>query len=718
MPSPDPGRHVRDRNEAPNPKDSSPLSFMNLLLLLQSVLVSGGTVHTMVPGEAPRVADVLVVDGRIEAVGEGLEAPEGAEVVDATGRHVVPGLMDGMIHHDLEHDPLYVHAGITLVRDLGNDLGRIFLTARPAVRDNAPGPELHICGAVFDGVPPATTESIIATTALEIEDKLWRLLQLALDPGGSEERSIDFASFHLGLPEEAWRRLVELGHEIDLDVWGPVPRGLGLSDVLAARQSGLLYIESLLATGPEGRTRSWADATPEVLAPAVEAVGKSGIALTPLMRAYAVRTEDPGDAPSMLVRLSPQYASQWRQELEQRRPFLEGEYLVRGAEVGQRQRALLLALHEAGVPLVPGSGTPNPWLMPGTALHEELAIWVEAGIPPIEVLRHATAGAAQALGIEGERGTLRAGLVADLLVVGADPRKGLATLRRPTHVLLRGRVLERAELDGLLARLIDAQAEVRARDAQPIEVAELELPEGEPLLAGYVESSAYGQRFSGERYAVVREPDGVLAYLGRVVTPGGIGADTTVLSIIQRVVEVEAASGVQRPRLVAFDLQIETAGNLIGVEGRRIGGQFHVRRTLEGVQIDNHTTPRPPLLVDAGSVTAALILAQYAREEVFDILYFEDLEPAGSQWILELRPNGILAVGTTQGPLVATFTANGAFDKLERVHGRGRTRTESREAHTFDGPGLPLPKERVFAEEATSTPPPTKDEKPPPPEDQ
>src|SRR5690606_17094333 len=119
--------------------------------------------------------------------------------------------------------------------------------------------------------------------------------------------------------------------------------------------------------------------------------------------------------------------------------------------------------------LVPGSGTPNPWLMPGTGLHEELAIWVAAGIPPIEVLAYATAGAAEALGIDDERGTLRAGLVADLLVVGADPRQGLATLRRPTHVVLRGRVLDREELDGLMARLVDAQAEVRARGAQPIE---------------------------------------------------------------------------------------------------------------------------------------------------------------------------------------------------------------------------------------------------------
>lgn len=672
------------------------MSLPPLLPLLQTVLITGGTVHPMEPGAEARVADVLIVDGRIRAIGEGLEAPAGAERIDAAGRHLVPGLVDGMIHHDLEHDPLYVHAGITLARDLGNDLGRIFLAARPAVRDNTPGPELFLCGTVFDGVPPATTHSIVATGAAEIDDKLPRLLLLDPTAVEGERASVDFIAFHQGLPEAAWRRLIESAHGFDLAVWGPLPRGVDLTRALAAGQDGLLYIESLLPNDEGGRPIPWDEADPERLAPSIEALRKAGAALTPLLGAYALRVEDPGPDPAPLARLSPQYESQWRAELALRRPFLADEaYRAAGRAVLARQQALLLALHEAGVPLVPGSGAPNPWLVPGESLHGELDLWVEAGIPPLEVLRHATWGAARALGLKDERGALRPGLVADLLILEDDPRAGLATLRRPSHVLLRGRVLDREELDGLLGRLVEAQAEIRERDREPIEVPAPELPAGALMLSGYVETSAYGQRFSGERYAVVREDDGTLAYVGQVVTPGGIGAPPTVLHVLQRVADVEAASGVVRPVLVSFELEIRTAGNRIGVEGRRLGGQFHVRRTLNGVQVDNSATTRRPLLVDAGSATAALILAQHVRPGAFDVVYFEDLEPALGQWAFELRPEGILAAVTPQGPLVATFAPHGGLDKLERVQGRGRVRMEGSEARTYGGPGLPLPRDRV-----------------------
>ncbi len=669
---------------------------MNPILLLQTVLISGGTLHPMTPGEGARVADVLVRDGRIEAVGVGLEAPEDAETIDARGRHVLPGLVDGMIHHDLEHDPLYVIAGITLARDVGNDLGRIFIAARPAVRDNAPGPELWISGAVFDGVPPATTESIVVTNAAEVDDKLARLLVLDAQAELEGRPSVDFLSFHRGIPRPAWERLIELGDGAGLSVWGPLPNGVGLGEALAKGQHGLLYLESVLAGGPGGRTLDWEDADPGALADAIEALRASGAALTPLLRAYALRVEDPGErAAELLAPLSSQYASLWRAELALRTPLFEPDYLALGRRVVAAQGALLLALHGAGVPLVPGSGSPNPWLPPGEALHDELALWVEAGIPPIEVLRHATAGAARVLGLADRRGTLEPGRVADLLVVEGDPRESLASLRRPQVVVLRGRVLEREELDGLRARLVAAQDELRLRDAQPIEVPPPDLPEGAVVLAGYVETSAYEQRYSAERYAVVRQPDGATAYVGRVVTPGGVGQTATELHLVQRIADVESVTGLVRPTLVSFELVLRTGPNRIEVEGRRIGGQFHVRRLLNGVQVDNNSTTLRPMLVDAGSATAALILAQHVRAGAFDAVYFEDLEPAVGPWALEVRPGGIHAVRTTQGPLVATFRAHGGLERLERVLGRGRVRMEGLETRTFGGPGLALPPDRV-----------------------
>ena len=61
-----------------------------------SLLVRGATVHTVTQGT--RTADVRVVDGRIDAVGQGLEAPRGAPTIEAAGMHLMPGIVDAHSH--------------------------------------------------------------------------------------------------------------------------------------------------------------------------------------------------------------------------------------------------------------------------------------------------------------------------------------------------------------------------------------------------------------------------------------------------------------------------------------------------------------------------------------------------------------------------------------------------------------------------------------------
>lgn len=659
------------------------------LLLAESVLLAGGTVHSMVPGQTPRVADLLVEEGRIAAIGEDLDAPEGAEVLDCTGWHLVPGLFDGWIHHDLEHDPLYVAAGVTTARDLGNDIGRVFLARAPRVRDEAPGPTLLVCGAVLDGAPPATTESVVCTNAAEVEDKLPRLIELGPD----------LIAIHQGLPAPAWRRTIELAHEAGLQVWGPLPRGVTLEQALEAGQDGFLTLDVLLPA--PGGSGSWNDVRAEDLAPAIARLAEAQAALTPLLGAYAVRLEDPGEDPPVLSRLAPSYEHAWKAELAMRRRLFENEeYLETGRRIVEMQERALVELHRRGVTLVPGSGAPNPWLTPGEGLVRELERWAAAGLAPGEVLRLATAGAADALGVGEERGRLAPGLAADILCLGADPEENLSALEDVRGVVLRGRFFSREVLDQLVRRLIEAQDRQRLAAALPIEIAEPQLSEGSPVLAGYAESFALGERFSAERYVVGRLPDGRFVYAARVVTPGGVGSTATVLDLQQTVAPRPEDLASERPVLDEFRLEVKTGGRTVTVEGMRVGGQMRLRRRIDGAPFDNSSTTRLPLLVDAGSVTTALILGQHAGPGPVTTVFFEDLDPAIGQWALEIREGGVFAVGTPVGPMVFTLRPDGGLERMQRVEGNGRVRVLGVETTTFGGPGLPLPPERVGARPA------------------
>ena len=96
------------------------------------------------------MADILILDGLIQALGPDLDVPSGALVIDVSGRHLVPGLIDGLAHFDRDMDPLYLDAGVPVLRDLGGDMGRLLVERLPAARDEAPGPALLICGSILD----------------------------------------------------------------------------------------------------------------------------------------------------------------------------------------------------------------------------------------------------------------------------------------------------------------------------------------------------------------------------------------------------------------------------------------------------------------------------------------------------------------------------------------------------------------------------------------
>ena len=117
------------------------------------------------------------------------------------------------------------------------------------------------------------------------------------------------------------------------------------------------------------------------------------------------------------------------------------------------RRSLIKALHDAGVTILLGSDAPQIFNVPGFSIHDELASYVAAGLTPYQALVAGTRHPARFFGAADRFGTLQVGLAADLILVRANPLEGLATLRRPTGVMVRGVWLDRAELDRRLEEI-------------------------------------------------------------------------------------------------------------------------------------------------------------------------------------------------------------------------------------------------------------------------
>lgn len=655
-------------------------------LFLSGVALTGGTVHTMVSGAEPAVATVWIEDDRIRAIGTKLDLPADVRVVDVTGKHVLPGLIDAMVNHDADHDRLYVAEGVTLVRDVGNDLSRI-LAERDSMgeskaRDRGPGPAIVCAGGVLDGVPPSTTSAVVLGSPEEVDAKLPRLIEL--EP--------DFLSVHLGLGVPALARTIDFAHKHALKVWAPVVRGSTLTEMIGLHLDGLYHLEGFVPAGS-----SWDRVTKEELAPLVDKAAAARLMITPTLGVFARRLIPPQDNPPELAYLGPFYERTWRAEIQLRGSVVDEKFLRTGVAVVQKQGALLKMLYDRGVTLVPGSASPNPWLFPGEALLDELKLWARAGIPNDAVLRMATAGAAVAVGQEMKRGTIEKGKIADLVVLDQDPRADLGNLRHPRAVVLRGHVLDRAELDRLLDDLESRQKKIREAATRPLVVADPELPIGDVLLRGTVESRAFGTRLSAESYAVVSRPGGRLAYCGRALTPGAASVPDRELTISQT---LSPAGDVEE-----FHVAIHSGDHTVTIDGTSNAGRISIERRLDGQFIHNIAVKDLLGVVDAGSVTTVLALGQRRTQGTFKALFFEDYEPAVGIWELRLDKDGTHLVKGHDGSMKISFDPNGAPREWAREQGNGIVETRGLSSQTPTGKGLP-----VATQKPSSTTPPAKKE--------
>ncbi len=412
---------------------------------------------TLIDGASDRAVPdaALVIQGdRVGAAGPAADVtrPEGAEVTDLGGRTVMPGIVnlhahvgraEGMaysldlysrerVERDMNN---YLYYGITHMVSLGNDQapGHEFIADQRAGR--AGGARLYTAGFGFsapDGwLPdnpflnrPATPDEARALVRQEV-DKGVDLLKLWVDDGRGRLPQFSPEVSEAIIDEAAAHGRKVLVHLYALEVARDLTRrgvaGLAHSirdhpldeDFLAlARDRGLFAIPALVG---HGANLAYADG-PDFL-------------------------DDPGLAVLYADSVLEIMGSQAYQEELAASPNLEQNR--RDFEVAM---ANARRLHEAGIPLGIGTDSGPPGRFQGLWEHREMELLVEAGIPPMEVIRAATLNGARFLEIQEDHGSLEPGKVADFLVLDGNPLDDIRNTRRIHQVWMDGRLVDRATL--------------------------------------------------------------------------------------------------------------------------------------------------------------------------------------------------------------------------------------------------------------------------------
>ena len=424
---------------------------MTTTLVISGVTLIDGT------GAPPAEHATIRIDGdRIAAVGQGAVVPDGVQTIDGRGLWATPGLIDTHVHLELVGRialPAWLALGVTTIRDLGGALDFLVETRR-LLEGGMAGPRLLFTGPMIDGDPP-TWPSL--NRATESAEGAARAVEEHLAAGA------DAIKLYTTLEPEALRRCIA---QVDGRV--PVTGHLGRTTSCEAMEAGINGLEHALLTPyndlapedlrtPPGETMmspgfwlkvndGWleADLDSDRARRWLDLLVEKDVSFCPTLTVVPLA----GDAPEEQELATVSGARDRWLEATQQRQAIEVPPELR--ERARRTRAKLQELvgraHEAGARVVSGTDTGAVRsLVPGYALHRELGFLSEAGLSSMDVLRAATARAAEALRRD-DLGVIAPGKRADVLLLRRNPLGDVSALREIDRVVHDGQVYHPAAL--------------------------------------------------------------------------------------------------------------------------------------------------------------------------------------------------------------------------------------------------------------------------------
>jgi hypothetical protein len=422
---------------------------------------------------------VVVVGNRVVAVGRNIRIPEGARVIDASGKYLIPGLWD-MHAHLLSHNkrdsffPLYVVNGVTAVRDMNSllPMREINQWRREIAAGTLVGPRLAaVAGPLIAG--PGTRQPAEQRVSSESEARRAVIAR--------KEMGVDFIKVGSNIPRPVYLAIADESRRQRLTLVGHVP-GTSVAEALEAGQRGIEHAGRLLqASSPlEGELaderlgirqtevpfmleglrlsararRTYSEGRVRTLAGRFRS---KGAWLVPtLVQGYAWPYVRNGDIPyrDWLKYMPQTFTRAWKAGGAQFGQPTEGDFLDAQANF-EKTIEIVGVMHGAGVGIMAGTDASGGFigLIPGISLHYELVLLVKAGLTPLEALRAATLNPARFLGQEKELGTVERGKLADLVLLDADPLGQITNTQKIAAVIVNGRYLPKEELRKMLSRL-------------------------------------------------------------------------------------------------------------------------------------------------------------------------------------------------------------------------------------------------------------------------
>lgn len=439
---------------------------------------------------------VMVVGNRISAIGKTgkVRVPKNAQIIDATGKFLIPGLWDMHAHSISEKGtreiffPLEIANGITGIRDMFSDcypncsfnngglddgvsLEEVNEWRRQIAAGTLAAPRIIASSPLVDGLGARWKGSLIVKDADEGREAVRYI----------KRRGSDFVKVYSRLSRDAYFAIADEAKKQKLVFAGHIPdsvtaieasdagqkSGEHLTGILLACSTDEAHLRSeTLASREDKAKMSRKEIDEKILATYSDTKAATLFArfvrnetwmcptLT-LLRGGAFLDDKSFTNDARLKYLPPSFRDDWKPANDSRFKDLTAADFAFKRKRFQKYLEIVGAMHRAGVKILAGVDEPNQFCFPGFSLHDELALLVQAGLTPFEALQTATVNPAKYLNLTDSLGTIENGKFADLVLLEANPLENISNTQRINAVVVNGRYLSKETLRKMLT---DAEA--------------------------------------------------------------------------------------------------------------------------------------------------------------------------------------------------------------------------------------------------------------------
>lgn len=397
-------------------------------------------------------SDLLIANGRIVSIsGANEETAAADQVIDAGGRVLTPGLFDMHGHTSAWQGGLHLAAGVTTVRDMGNDNA----TLQQLIADERAGKVL--------------SPSIVPAGFIEGESPMSARNGFVVSDLDGAKKAVDWYAGHgypqikiyNSFPKAILRETVAYAHSRDLRVSGHIPVFLRAQDALDAGYDEIQHINQVLLNflvkdDTDTRTlerfylpaRGVADMdfNAKPVQDFIARLARDQIVIDPTLTTFDFIRQRAGEVSQAYADVAEHMPPDVRRGLKSAEfDIPDDATAARYNKSYEKMIEFVGRMYRAGVPIVAGTDA-----VPGFTLQRELALYVQAGMTPAQALQVATRNGAKYSRTLNDRGTIAIGKRADLVLFDGDPTANIADVRKVALVIKNGEAYYPAEIDQAL----------------------------------------------------------------------------------------------------------------------------------------------------------------------------------------------------------------------------------------------------------------------------